>query len=190
MNAKIRIWMKAGSSPVRTTCSPGKTQAAEKEKPDWNKTMAMEVEHNLQSGGFRERIWGDPSQEDEDLWAGSPGIWRDCVESFLPGDRAAGEWGKILPEPGVAGAANPAGWASLSGMLGFAGGFVRPAGTTEEAAEREFREETSVDRVYLEQLYTFSRPGRDPRTWVMSCSCMVLVDSSRVARDTGVGFHW
>ncbi|MBN3524252.1 NUDIX hydrolase [Paenibacillus apiarius] len=65
------------------------------------------------------------------------------------------------------------------------GGFVRPAETTEQAAQRELQEETGVDNVYLEQLYTFSEPGRDPRTWVMSCSYMALIDSSKVHIEAG-----
>ncbi len=65
------------------------------------------------------------------------------------------------------------------------GGFVRPTETTEEAAARELREETGVDHVYLEQLYTFSQPERDPRTWVMSCSYMALIDSSQVTVKAG-----
>lgn len=66
------------------------------------------------------------------------------------------------------------------GKWALPGGFVRPTETTEQAAQRELREETGVDDVYLEQLYTFSDPGRDPRTWVMSCSYMALIDSSKV----------
>ena len=58
------------------------------------------------------------------------------------------------------------------------GGFVRPDETTEAAARRELKEETGVDHVYLEQLYTFSEPERDPRTWVMSCSYMELSTTS------------
>ena len=50
------------------------------------------------------------------------------------------------------------------------GGFVEPDETTEQAAKRELLEETGVDNIYLEQLYTFSEPKRDPRMWVMSCS--------------------
>ncbi|MNP18122.1 bifunctional nicotinamide mononucleotide adenylyltransferase/ADP-ribose pyrophosphatase [compost metagenome] len=65
------------------------------------------------------------------------------------------------------------------------GGFVRPTETTEQAAQRELREETGVDNVYLEQLYTFSEPGRDPRTWVMSCSYMALIDSTKVSIQAG-----
>ena len=71
------------------------------------------------------------------------------------------------------------------GSWALPGGFVRPTETTEEAAARELREETGVDEVYLEQLYTFSKPDRDPRTWVMSCSYMALIDSSRVRVEAG-----
>ncbi|MOA13202.1 hypothetical protein D3C78_1332410 [compost metagenome] len=39
--------------------------------------------------------------------------------------------------------------------------------------------------MYLEQLYTFSDPERDPRTWVMSCSYMALIDSSKVRIEAG-----
>lgn len=73
------------------------------------------------------------------------------------------------------------------------GGFVRPEETTEQTACRELREETGVDKVYLEQLYTFSQPGRDPRTWVMSCAYMALIDSGKVcvqAGDDAAGAAW
>lgn len=71
------------------------------------------------------------------------------------------------------------------GSWALPGGFVRPSETTEQAAVRELREETGVDKVYLEQLYTFSQPGRDPRTWVMSCSYLALADSARVRLQAG-----
>lgn len=65
------------------------------------------------------------------------------------------------------------------------GGFVRPTETTEQATGRELREETGIEHVYLEQLYTFSEQGRDPRTWVMSCSYMALIDSASVQLQAG-----
>ncbi|MBH5319639.1 NUDIX hydrolase [Paenibacillus sp. GSMTC-2017] len=71
------------------------------------------------------------------------------------------------------------------GKWALPGGFVRPTETSEQAAQRELREETGVDNVYLEQLYTFSDPGRDPRTWVMSCSYMALIDSAKVQLEAG-----
>ncbi|GBK62253.1 MAG: NUDIX domain-containing protein [Paenibacillus macerans] len=71
------------------------------------------------------------------------------------------------------------------GQWALPGGFVRPDETTEQAAARELREETGVEDVYLEQLYTFSDVGRDPRTWVMSCSYMALVDSGQLQLQAG-----
>ena len=67
------------------------------------------------------------------------------------------------------------------GCWALPGGFVRPTETTEQAAARELREETGVSEVYLEQLYTFSKPDRDPRTRVMSCS----YGSDRQHQSTG-----
>ncbi|RKP51726.1 NUDIX hydrolase [Cohnella endophytica] len=71
------------------------------------------------------------------------------------------------------------------GKWALPGGFVRPSETTEMAARRELREETGVDNVYLEQLYTFSDLGRDPRAWVMSCSYMALIDGRKVKLEAG-----
>ncbi len=65
------------------------------------------------------------------------------------------------------------------------GGFVEPDETTEQAAKRELLEETGVENIYLEQLYTFSEPKRDPRMRVMSCSYMALVDSEKISVSAG-----
>ncbi len=79
------------------------------------------------------------------------------------------------------------------GKWALPGGFVEPDETTEQAAERELVEETSAEGLYLEQLYTFSDPHRDPRTWVMSCSYMALADSNRInvrAGDDARSAEW
>ena len=55
------------------------------------------------------------------------------------------------------------------------GGFVHIDESLESAARRELHEETGVADVYLEQLYTFGDPGRDPRGRVISVAYIALV---------------
>ena len=43
------------------------------------------------------------------------------------------------------------------------GGFARPGESLEQCADRELREETSVENAYLRPFGTFSDSGRDPR---------------------------
>lgn len=66
------------------------------------------------------------------------------------------------------------------------GGFVEIDESLEHAAARELKEEVGVKDVYLEQLYTFGDPGRDPRGWVVSVAYYALVspDKYRVAAAT------
>ena len=54
------------------------------------------------------------------------------------------------------------------GMWAIPGCFVRPDESLEDAARRKLEEETSARDVYLEQLYTFGDPQRDPRTRVIT----------------------
>jgi 8-oxo-dGTP diphosphatase len=70
----------------------------------------------------------------------------------------------------------------FSGSWALPGGFVGMEETLEEAAARELEQETGVsaEGVYLEQLYTFGDPGRDPRTRVITVAYFALVDSSAV----------
>ena len=71
------------------------------------------------------------------------------------------------------------------GQWALPGGFVHPSETVGEAANRELSEETGIRSGYLEQLYTFSQPGRDPRTWVISCAHMALINSNRLKLKAG-----
>jgi 8-oxo-dGTP diphosphatase len=55
------------------------------------------------------------------------------------------------------------------------GGFVKEDESLDSAAVRELREETGVKDVYLEQLYTFGDPRRDPRGRVVTVAYYALV---------------
>jgi len=63
------------------------------------------------------------------------------------------------------------------GQWALPGGFVNMNESLDEAARRELKEETNIDNIYMEQLYTWGDVGRDPRTRVISTSYMSLVDS-------------
>jgi len=60
------------------------------------------------------------------------------------------------------------------------GGFVRINESLEDAAKRELEEETGVKDVYLEQLYSFGDPKRDPRGRVITIPFLALIDGEKV----------
>ncbi|MBC7931706.1 MAG: NUDIX hydrolase [Rubrivivax sp.] len=67
----------------------------------------------------------------------------------------------------------------FAGMWAIPGGFVRQSETLEAAATRELKEETGIANVFLEQLYTFGDPARDPRGWVVSVAYYALVSPEK-----------
>lgn len=72
----------------------------------------------------------------------------------------------------------------FKGEWALPGGFVREDETTEETARRELEEETGVKEIYMEQLYTFSEPNRDPRTRVISTAYIALLNTNPKLRAT------
>jgi len=62
------------------------------------------------------------------------------------------------------------------GQWAFPGGFVDMTEDLETAALRELEEETGVKDVFIEQLFTFGAPKRDPRGRVVSIAYFALVN--------------
>ena len=59
------------------------------------------------------------------------------------------------------------------------GGFVLEEESLEEAVARELYEETGVKINYLEQLYTFGKPERDPRKRIITIAYFGLVKANQ-----------
>lgn len=70
--------------------------------------------------------------------------------------------------------------APFKGKWALPGGFVNPDEDLEESAMRELEEETGLSGVYLEQLYTFGKPKRDPRERVITVAYYALIPSDRL----------
>lgn len=60
------------------------------------------------------------------------------------------------------------------------GGFVGLDESLKHAAWRELREETGVTAAYLEQLYTFGHPKRDPRDRVISVAYFSMIPAAKL----------
>jgi 8-oxo-dGTP diphosphatase len=64
---------------------------------------------------------------------------------------------------------------NMAGKWAFPGGLVRVGEMLDDAARRELHDATALERPYLEQLFTFGDPSRDPVSHVVSVAYMGLV---------------
>ncbi|GEM86885.1 NUDIX hydrolase [Meiothermus granaticius] len=68
------------------------------------------------------------------------------------------------------------------GFWSLPGGFVGMRESLDAAAARVLCEKGGLEGVYLEQLYTFGAPERDPRTRVLSVAYYALVEASKIGK--------
>ena len=70
------------------------------------------------------------------------------------------------------------------------GGFVGYNEELDEAPKRILKDETGLNNIYLEQLYTFGSINRDPRMRVISTSYMTLIDKNILNTNLSENASW
>lgn len=75
--------------------------------------------------------------------------------------------------------------APYEGCWALPGGFVGIDESVDACAMRELKEETGLEGIYLEQLYTFGRPDRDPRERVISVAYFALTPMEGLSLNPG-----
>ncbi len=137
--------------------------------------MTQEEEKNLTEQEFLKAY--DPSRFER------PSITVDTL-IFTVSDEGAESY-RRLPEKSLKLLMIKRGNHPYKGHWALPGGFVEMNENLEEAALRELKEETGLDKLFLEQLYTWGDVGRDPRTRIISTSYMALADSARLPVTAG-----
>jgi 8-oxo-dGTP diphosphatase len=107
-----------------------------------------------------------------------PAVTTDCVIFGFDGERLQ----VLLVERGIE---------PYKGRWAFPGGFLKMDETAEEGALRELREETGLERAYIQQYHTFSDPHRDPRERVITIAYYALVKIQEVhGGDDAASARW
>lgn len=75
--------------------------------------------------------------------------------------------------------------APFANMWAIPGSFVQIDESLEKAVVRALADETGVEDVYTEQLYTFGNLGRDPRTRVITVAYFALVPHNDIEHKAG-----
>ncbi len=112
-----------------------------------------------------------------------PSLTVDCVVFGIDFKPQYTDLQVLLIERGVEDEAGDPSEKAFVGAWALPGGFVNVSDEDDQgedletAAHRELREEAGIEVDYLEQLYTFGKPKRDPRGRVVSVAYYALVRS-------------
>lgn len=101
-----------------------------------------------------------------------PAVTTDCVIFGFDN----GELKVLLIERGIE---------PFKGRWALPGGFLQMDENTDQCARRELFEETGIENLFIEQLYTFSDVDRDPRGRVVTVSYYALVKLSDYKLQAG-----
>ncbi len=71
------------------------------------------------------------------------------------------------------------------GLWALPGGFANPGECIEETAARELCEETGLRGIPLRLTGVYSKPGRDPRGWVVTAAFCAVVEASAMHVQAG-----
>ena len=80
----------------------------------------------------------------------------------------------------------------FKGQYALPGGFVTSKESVEQNAYRKLKEKAGIEDVVLSQLKVFSKLGRDPRGWVVSCAFMALAEENnyKIKSNKKVNEKW
>jgi 8-oxo-dGTP diphosphatase len=81
----------------------------------------------------------------------------------------------------------------FEGMWAIPGGVIGPNEALKAAAQRQLREQTGLNNVFLEQLYTFGEPGRHPSRRMITVTYFAVVPTNGAvpcANDEAARVRW
>jgi ADP-ribose pyrophosphatase YjhB (NUDIX family) len=81
------------------------------------------------------------------------------------------------------------GFEPQKGKWSLMGGFVQPNETFDDASSRVLKQLTGLEGVYMEQLFAFGEPARDPVERTISIAYFALVDIHKYEKQISDDFH-
>lgn len=81
------------------------------------------------------------------------------------------------------------GFAPAKNKWSLMGGFLQPDESLEEAADRILKQLTGLEDVYMEQLFAFSKPDRDPVERTVVVTYFALIDIQKYEEQLSADYH-